>query len=281
MAFVSAILWGVWWIPIRWLNTQGVDGAWGSISMNVGAALAVLVWLAVRRIPLRLGARAVAGAALVGVAVATYSIALTLSDVVRVILLFYLAPAWSKIIEWLFLGARWGWASSFTLAASVSGAFLVLGGEVSLANFGAGDVLAVLSGMAWAVGATLIFTGKPANAVALSLATALSAIMVGLGFVWLGAGSLFTGELTLPGVSGGAGLGAVYVLPILVLTLWSAQRLTPAVISFLLTAEILSGVLSGVILLDEAFGPLQALGACLILLAAAGEVVPYLTRRMG
>ena len=48
-------------------------------------------------------------------------------------------------------------------------------------------------------------------------------------------------------VSGGALLGAAlvggYVLPILALTLWSVQRLSPATLTFLLTAEILSGIL--------------------------------------
>ena len=66
----------------------------------------------------------------------------------------------------------------------------------------------------------------------------------------------------------------MYVLPILFLTLWSAQRLSPAVISFLLTAEILSGVTSSALFLDEPFGKMQAAGACLILLAALSQVLP-------
>ena len=281
LAFISAVLWGVWWIPIRWLNTQGLDGAWGSIAMNSGAVLAVLACLVVARVPMRLQGRTILGAALVGVAVSTYSVAVNLSDVVRVILLFYLAPAWSKIIEWAFLGKPWGWASTLTVAISLTGAFLVLGGELSLSSVNIGDLLALMSGVAWSIGATLIFTGKSAHALALSFAAALSAVCVSTGFLLLAAGTLVSGQVNGIGLGMGAGLGAVYVLPILVLTMWSAQRLSPAVITFLLTAEILSGVLSGVILLDEPFGWMQATGAVLILLAAAGEVVPHMRRKAG
>ena len=278
MAFLAAVLWGIWWIPIRYLETLGMSGAWGSIAMNSGAAVAALIWIVLVRARLRLGWRGIIGAALVGVAVTTYSTAITLADVVRVILLFYLAPAWSKVIEWALMGQPWRWPSSVALAASLAGAYLVLGGEVSLASFGPGDILAVLSGLAWAGGAALIFAGERSNPLSLTLVSALSATGVGLLALWLGAGSVLAGQGSVTGSAAGAGFGIIYVLPILVLTLWSAQRLSPAVISFLLTAEILSGVISGALLLDEPFGPMQAAGAGLILLAAAVEVVPGLMR---
>lgn len=277
LAFLSAALWGIWWIPIRYLESLGLSGALASVSMNAGAALAALVWLLLRRGDLRLNRRAILGAVLVAVATTTYSVAITMADVVRVILLFYLAPAWGKVIEWAFLGHRWTWASSVAVAMSLFGAYLVLGGEVSLAAIGAGDALAVLSGVAWAAGAALIFTGGRAGPMGLSLITALAASMIGIGFHIAGVGG--PGGIDAEALGQGAVGGAIYVLPILVLTLWSAQRLSPAVISFLLTAEILSGVLSGVWLLDEPFGAMQAAGAVLILMAAAMEVIPVLFRR--
>ncbi len=273
MAFLAAALWGIWWIPIRYLETLGMDGAWGSVAMNVGAALFAILWVLITRSTFQIGLSGLLGAALVGVAVSTYSVAITMADVVRVILLFYLAPGWGKIIEWAFMGRGWHWTSTFTVAASLIGAWLVLGGELSLSGIGAGDFLAVLSGMTWAGGAALIFTGDRASPSALTLVTCLSATLIGAGFIVLGAGTVFSGNATTWGSSIGALAGVVYVLPIMVLTLWSAQRLPPATISFLLTAEILSGVLSGVLFLDEPFGPMQAGGAVMILLAATAEVL--------
>ncbi|WP_371226277.1 DMT family transporter [Roseovarius sp. 2305UL8-3] len=279
LAFVSALLWGIWWIPIRYLESLGMSGAWGSVTMNIGAAAAALAFVTIRRVPLQISARGVMGATLVGVAVTFYSVAITFSDVVRVVLLFYLAPAWSKIIEWAFLGQRWGWPSTAAVGLSLLGAYLVLGGDISLDGIGFGDVLGVISGMAWAGGAALIFTGGRMNAMSLSLVTAIAATLIGAVFILPGAGDGLAGLGDWSAKGMGALAGVVYVLPILALTLWSAQRLSPAVISFLLTAEILSGVITGALFLDEPFGVMQAAGAVLILLAAAVEVVPAVMRK--
>jgi len=276
-AFFAAVLWGIWWIPIRYLETLGLSGAMGSVMMNAGATLAAVLWMVLMRISPRTGFKTALGAALVGVAVSTYSIALTMTDVVRIVLLFYLAPAWSKIIEWAFMGQRWSRASTVTLLASLAGAYLVLGGQISLAALGPGDVLALLSGVAWSSGAALIFTSSRANPVILSFITGLSAILIGLGFVLAGQGALSSNVANWAGVGAGAGFGAVYVLPILALTLWSAQRLSPAVITFLLTAEILSGVVSAALFLDEPFGVMQIGGASLIIIAAMAEVLKSFT----
>ncbi len=277
LAFLAATMWGLWWMPIRYLEGLGLTGAMGGMAMNAGAFGFSVIWVAWSRKPPRLQARAVLGAVLVGVAVTTCSAALNQADVVRAILLFYLAPAWAKIIEWAFMGMRWRWTATLSLGAALLGAFLVLGGKIDGGALAAGDVLAVLSGVSWAAGAALIFTSARADVMSLTLVTSLSATLVGLPFLITG-GAALAGSGAAMATMQGAGIGMLYVLPVMVLTLWSAQRLTPAVLSFLLTAEILSGVGSGVWLLDEPFGPFQAAGATLILLAAVSEVLPGLAR---
>lgn len=282
LTVIAAVLWGLWWMPIRYLEGHGLSGAWGSVMMNAGAAGAAALWMVLLRISPRVAIKTALGAAFVGVAVSTYSIALTLGDVVRIVLLFYLAPAWSKIIEWAFMGQGWSRVSTVTLLASLAGAYLVLGGDISLAAFNLGDVLALLSGMAWSLGAALIFTSGRANPVALSFLTALSAMAIGFGFIWgFTWGFPWAGQgqgFSVGGTWAGVGFGVIYVLPILALTLWSAQRLSPGVITFLLTAEILSGVLTAAIFLDEPFGLMQAGGAGLIVLAAMAEVLKSSTQ---
>lgn len=275
--FFTAILWGLWWVPIRWIEGMGLSGAQAGIVCNLGAALAVGIYMIVARVPVRLSARTVLGAALIGLAFSSYSVALTLSDVVRVILLFYLAPAWGKIIEWAFMGQEWRRTSTLTLGLSLIGAYLVLGGNLSLASIGLGDVLALVSGVSWAVGAALVFTGERSTASALTLATVIWAGLLSLAF------ALMTGE-SLPGVQTGPAIGAalilgvVYLLPILGLTSWSAQRLAPALLSFLFTLEIVSGVGSGALFLDEPFGIMQLSGGLFIICAALIEAVTALRR---
>ena len=109
----------------------------------------------------------------------------------------------------------------------------------------------------------------------LTLFTSRCAVLVGRQFLWIaGPGAQATPGGLGPGLWRGVAFGVIYVLPIMLLTLWSAQRLSPATLTFLLTAEILSGTVSGVLLLDDPFGPSKAGGAALIVLAALSEVLP-------
>ncbi|QIE46791.1 EamA family transporter [Pseudohalocynthiibacter aestuariivivens] len=278
MTFFAAILWGLWWIPIRYLEGLGLSEGQVAIAGNLGAMLATAFYLILTRQMPRLDRRALCGAVLVGVAVSSYSIAIVLTDVMRAVLLFYLAPAWSKIIEWAFLGQRWRHSSTLTLLLSLCGAFLVLGGEVSVSQIGPGDILAIVSGIAWAIGAALVFTGGAAHAMSVTLATMTSATLVAAGYM-LAIGDSLPQAGMMPAIGLSLALGAFFVLPVMALTMWSAQRLTPALLSFLFTLEILSGVISGAFLLDEVFGVVQLLGAILIVGAALVEVAIALRAR--
>ncbi len=275
LTFCSAILWGLWWIPIRWIESMGLSGAQAGMVCNLGAALAIGGYMLVARVRLRLSARALMGAVLVGLAFACYSLSLTMSDVVRAILLFYLAPAWSKIIEWAFLGQRWRGTSTVTLILSLAGAYLVLGGEVSLAAITMGDALALISGVAWAVGAALVFSGPPSTTSALTLATVVCAMLLSLAFAW-GTGEALPTMVSIPAFGTSLAVGAIYLLPVLGITMWSAQRLPPGLLSFLFTLEIVAGVASGALLLDEPFGLYRLSGGLLIIAAALIEAVTAL-----
>lgn len=271
-AFVAAAFWGLWWIPVRWLAGHGLDGAMGGLVMNAGAGLACLIWLLVRRDMVRIDARGWIGAILVGVAFTTYSVALNYSDVARVILLFYLAPAWSKIIERVFFGMPWAWTSTLALGAGFAGAALLIGGQVAGGAVNIGDAIAVLSGLSWAAGAALIFSSGRVHVLSLSWASLMATVLVSLLFLAVD-GTPWPGPGAVTVSLGAMAVGAVYVLPVMFLTLWSAQRLPPATLSFLLTAEVLFGTGSAAILLEEPFGPVQMAGAALILMAATTEVL--------
>lgn len=272
LATFAAVIWGLWWVPLRWLETQGLGSTLGSIALNGGAFAAAAAWVVLRGSRFRLSGKAALGAALTGAAIGSYSVALVHGEVVRAILLFYLAPAWSKIIEWLFLGRPWRWTSSVAVVAALTGAVLVLGGDVTGGAWTAGDTIALASGVFWAIGAALIFTAPAATPAALSVVTALTATLIAVPFAVADA----TGLPPILPVASGMAVGAVYALPIMALTLWSARVLPPATLTFLLTAEILMGVFSSVLFLGEPFGPMRALGAALVILGALSEVLPAL-----
>jgi drug/metabolite transporter (DMT)-like permease len=273
LALVSALMWGLWWAPVRWLEGLGLEGFWATLAMCAGT-LPTLWWFA-RGAP-RLAAQAAGGAVLIGVAVMLYGAALAFTDVVRAVLLFYLAPAWSTAIECLFMGRRWERRSGLALALSFFGVAAIFRFEISSAGWGMGDVAALASGLGWSIGAALIFAAPGAKD---GRAFAALGLFSGCGGVAATCLALVVGGAAAgapPGwdAFGAAPLalatGAMYLAPILLMTMFAALRLAPATMSFLLTAEIVSGVASSALFLDEPFGAVEAVGA---LLVAAGALV--------
>ena len=276
LALVSALMWGLWWAPVRLLEGMGLQGFWATLAMCLGT-LPTLLWAA-RGTP-RLPAQAVGGAVLVGVAVMLYGAALTFTDVVRAVLLFYLAPAWSTAIECLFMGRRWERRSAAALGLSFLGVATIFRFEISGDGWGMGDLAAIASGLGWSAGAALIFAAPGARG---GRSFAALGLFSGLGGVAATGLALFVGGAAAGPPPAAAALaaaplalatGAVYLAPILLITMFAALRLAPAIMSFLLTAEILSGVASSALLLDEPFGPMEAIGALLVAGGALVETV--------
>ncbi len=267
-AAFAAVIFGLWWVPIRFMESLGMHGAWAGLSLNAAAAVCGLVWFAILRPPFEVSRRALIGAMFAGVAATLYSTAIVYTDVSRAVLLFYLLPAWSKLIEWLLWKQPWRWTSTLAIAAALTGAYLVLGGEIVGGALNAGDFMAIGSGLAWGIGAAMIFSGGRAPVFPVTWVMVISAAVVAAGI------ALFepTPTIATRVVPVSFGIAIIYILPLLALSLWSAQRLAPVVFSFLLTGELLSGVISSAIFLDEPFGWMQVAGAALIVLAAVSEI---------
>lgn len=272
IVLVSAVFWGLWWIPVRWLEDAGLGGGAGALLMNAGGAAILGLFLLQRREGLAgLGWRGLAGAVAAGVAVTLYSTSILLTDVVRVVLLFYLAPAWSILIEVLFFGRRLGLVRSLPLILAAGGLVAITGGKFGEGGVNAGDLMALVSGLAWAIGAALLFTTRGVGAVGLSFAAMSGATVVSLALLPVVGGSL--GAVSGATLGMGLATGAFFLAPILGLALWGAMRLAPALMSFLLCAEIVSGVVSSAVLLGEPFGLAEGVGAALILSAALVEAL--------
>ena len=281
LVLVSAIFWGLWWVPVRLCEALGLSGVWPNLGINLGALLGLALVLLIKPARAGLPMPALIGSVLIGMAVAFYGAALSLTDVVRAVLLFYLAPAWSTLIEVTFLRQRWHWKRLPPLLLSFVGMIVVFRGDVSFSDHGIGDLAALVSGMAWSAGTALVFSTTGASSAkeqadlpSLSLAVMLSAfitsiVMLPLG--WQGWPDL-GGETIGIAILLALGAGALYLAPIIGVTLWGATRLLPATISFLLAAEILSGITSSAIFLDEPFGWWEIAGTVMIV----GSVIVHI-----
>lgn len=277
MAF-SGVLWGLFWIPFRGLGESGFPGGWASLALYVVSLLVLLPWALVRRRELAAaGISLLFTGAMTGAAFSLYATALLLTEVVRVLLLFYLTPVWGTLLGKLLLGERITLYRGTALALGLAGLVVILGFEDGIPMpRNAGDWLALLAGMAWAYGSLRIYVepevhsfdstfaffagGTVVTAAVLLLPLAANQAvpapdMLGEAWPWL---------LLVVGVFG---------VPPVLMTLWGAARLTPGRVGILLLGDVAVGIISAALWAEEPFGTREALGSALIVGAAIVELM--------
>ena len=100
----NAFVWGVSWWPFRQLHGAGVHPLWATALVFTLAVVGLLlarpgVFTRTRAYP-ALWLLALSS----GLTNVAFNWAVTVGDVVRVVLLFYLMPAWSVLLAWRVLG---------------------------------------------------------------------------------------------------------------------------------------------------------------------------------
>lgn len=277
VALLVALMWGLWWIPVRYLNQIGFEGLWGGWIINLGAALLLLFFVITFRKFKVVSSRSMVGAFCIGFGVAAYAGALSFTNVANAVLLFYLAPAWSTIIECLFLGRKWRWPSLLAIGSSLTGMVLIFGENLIFVEIKIGDVMALISGIVWSIGIALIFSSETKGKITiLSFYCMASSIIVGLLFWMVGGPVLGTLPVIDDIINKGPNaliVGAIYFSPLIFLSIWTTTLIAPALVCFLLSFEILSGIGSSALLLDEPFGLIQIAGTVFIVLGAVIEVL--------
>ncbi|MDB5751792.1 MAG: putative transporter [Ramlibacter sp.] len=275
---LNALVWGLSWWPFRQLQDQGLHPLWSTC----------LIYLVSLACLLALRPRAAAGckerpllwllALAAGLTNVCFNWAVTIGDVVRVVLLFYLMPAWSVLLAWLLLGekptagafarlllalagvalvlwtpgAGWPWPRTLADGLALAGGFCFALTNVlllrlnqapaesrALAMFGGG---AVLAGTVAAIGTV---QGALPAVPALAPATLLLALLLALGFL--------AGNLALQ---------------------YGAARLMAHTTALVLLSEVVVAALSSVALGASRLAPGVLAGGLLVLAAAAWSAWP-------
>jgi len=120
-------VWGLIWYPYRVLQDAGVSGALATLltyllAILCGAFMLPRVW---RELP-RAGWWAALLVLSAGWTNFGYVLAVLHGEVMRVLLLFYLAPLWTVLFSYWLLGERLNRYGYFIIALSFSGAFIML-----------------------------------------------------------------------------------------------------------------------------------------------------------
>jgi drug/metabolite transporter (DMT)-like permease len=177
----GAALWGIIWYPYRKLEQVGFGGAQATLlSYLVALAFASVIqfraWFEFRRQPLLLLGIALAA----GWSIVSYVIAVLQTEVVRVLLLFYLAPVWTLPLARIFLREVAPPAGYLVLGIAVAGAMLMLsdaGGGLPLPH-SLGDWLALSAGLAFACSNILVRKAELSGVMAKSMAVWLGTIVI-------------------------------------------------------------------------------------------------------
>jgi drug/metabolite transporter (DMT)-like permease len=269
----NAFTWGVSWWPFRQLQALGVHPLWSTALIYLIAVVALLVlqpaaWRGFVRSPGLWALLLAAGLTNVG-----FNWAVTVGDVVRVVLLFYLMPAWVVLLAWPLLGEQPTRGSLARLALALAGVLVVLKTPGSPWPWPRelADVLALVAGLAF--GLTNILLRKlhgtaPASQTMLAMfggGALLALLVAALGMeqglvtalppldarwsVWIGALSLFI-------LVGNVGLQ------------YGAARLSASATSIIMLSEIVFASGSSVLLGASELSARTLAGGALILLAA-------------
>lgn len=247
-ALVNASVWGMAWIPLKWLEANGVGTLWTTLAIFGACTMAILVAqpsALVRSLALPQLLWVVLASGLTNVC---FNLALANGDVVRTVLLFYLMPMWVVVLARWLLHEPVTASAVFRVVLALAGAVLVLGqGRFELPMpSSAADWLALIAGLSFGLNNVLLrrFAGLPDGARSLAMfagAVVCAPLAIG-GLALAGHAPVFAPQ------QGSAWLVlAFFAIAVLIGNLalqYAATRLRANVLSVLMLAEILVATLS-------------------------------------
>jgi len=268
----NAFVWGISWWPFRGLQQHGLHPLLATALVYLLSLVLLLIvrpqaWRSFAHQPLLWLLAAAAGMTNVG-----FNWAVTVGDVVRVVLLFYLMPAWTVLLAWPMLGERPTPAALLRLALALAGVVIVLktGGSPWPVPESLPDALALAGGISFALTNILLRKLHDVDAAARVLA------MFGGGAGMAAATALLgiaAGFVAVPAAPQGAWLlGLALSLGFLgsnVALQYGATRLNSSTTALIMLSEVLFASLSSVALGAAELTARTLIGGGLILAAAA------------
>jgi drug/metabolite transporter (DMT)-like permease len=268
---LSSVLWGLLWLPNKYVHAAGVDGLQMIAIAYGGISALLLPWLIQQRAQWRGDLRGMGAIVLVGGAASvTFNAALIYGDVVRAMVLFYLLPVWGVLGGRIFLGEHVDWRRALSVVLALLGAFLMLGASLDLfSEFSGADLIALASGFFYAMSnilfrgtTTLPFVSKIA---AMSMGGALIALLI------LMRGTATAAPLSVNGIAMSLGLGLSFLLLAMLGSQWAVTRMDAGRSSVIMVLELVTAVVSAAALGESVLHAREVAGVVMVLLAALLE----------
>ena len=269
---INAFIWGVSWWPFRVLQGYGLHPLWATalVYLLVLAVLLTLRFNSWRGLLANPGLWLLALSS--GLTNVGFNWAVTVGDVVRVVLLFYLMPAWSVLVAWLLLGEKPSPASLLRLALAMAGVLIVLKTPDSPWPIpqGGADWLALMGGLTFAITNALLrkFQHTPSDARMLAMIGGGALIATLVALLGLTQQVVPAPSLQAAGIAVLLALSLAFMVSNAALQ-FGAARLAASATSLIMLTEILFASASAALLGAATFTPRIVLGGSLIVLAAA------------
>ena len=276
----NAFTWGISWWPFRQLQAQGLHPLWATALIYLLAVLCISLWRPASWAQLL---RAPALWVLVlasGTTNAAFNWGVTIGDVVRVVLLFYLMPLWAVLLARLLLRERLSPLAALRVLLALGGAAIVLWPAdaglpwpTTLA-----EALGVLGGFAFALNNVMLRREAHQPELARALAMFLGGAVVAGGLAaLLGTQGLVPAPPppAWPWLLGALALGALFLASNLTLQ-YGAARLSANITAVVMVSEVLFASVSAVALgagtlsLPLLLGGALIVGAALLTVAEPG-----------
>lgn len=268
---LSGLLWGTAWMPLKHFAGHGLNGLSVTVLTYGLAGVLALPWLWRRRAAWRAHRVLLASMGLLGgLANACFATAMMFGEVSRAMLLFYLVPVWGVLGGRLFFREVVSPPRALAVAMALTGAVLVLGGPVLLLQAPRPiDVAALASGFFYTA---QNLCARGASGAAVPDKTGLSFIGCAITAAVL---LTLTGEhLPAPGpatLAALAGFTAVWLVAGVWTQLYGATHLEAGTMGVLVIFELLTAVVSAMVVGDERLDTAGWAGAALIVSAALIE----------
>ena len=265
---VAATLWGLYWIPLRFLDNSGISGLWASVLIYFVSFLFIFPRFYSLRADFYASKTLYTLLAIfAGWTNLGFVLALLEGEVVRVMILFYLSPVWATLLALFILHERLKKRNIFALVLAVAGVFLISWHpEIEfMKSFDRADFYAISSGLAFAV--TNIIVRRIGG---LTHTVKMCSAWFGV-IVLAGCGILLTQD-SFPAVTlNNVLLIIVLGFPLMIIMTWTAQyavsNLPIYLSSVLFLFEIIVGAVSAVMLANELITVIQFIGIAMILSA--------------
>lgn len=278
----GAAIWGLFWIPLRYLENAGIPGLW-AIALVLLAALIPSILLTVKTG--ELAELTTVNGWLIGAALSLstvlYFAAVLYTDVIRAIFLFYLLPMWTTLSARVLYGEPIRSSQLAIILAALFGVWLLLGGGMSipLPN-NVGDWCAIGAGFCWGVSLSLLrgreetppFSSTSAVLFAGAVLASLCALTLGIELPDIA--HVKTGALSLTALAGLIlGFGALMFFPSLLGQIWGARKIPAPTAALLTMTEILVATASAGWLIGTELTAISLLGGLVIIGAVCIDLI--------